>query len=82
MDMNPSGFLLNSSWGMIGKNMFSKTVCISSKHFDEIKIGMGKDLVLIAGPCAIESRDHSMRFTESIGKFAANWALDGYSRLR
>ena len=64
---------------MIGKNMFSKTVCISSKHFDEIKIGMGKDLVLIAGPCAI-SRDHSMRLAESIGKFAANWALDGYSR--
>ena len=66
--MTPSGIQLNSRCGMIGKNKFSKTVCISSKHFDDNKIGMGKDLVLIAGPCAIESRDHSMRLAESIGK--------------
>ena len=48
--------------------MTKKTIHINSSDFDEIQIGYGKDLVLIAGPCAIESRDHSMRMAEMIGR--------------
>ena len=52
---------------MLKKNMSSNMINISSKHFDEVQIGLGEDLVLIAGPCAIETRDHSMRMAEMIG---------------
>ena len=47
--------------------MASNLIKISSRHFDEVQIGQGKELVLIAGPCAIESRDHSMHMAELIG---------------
>ena len=47
--------------------MTNKTIYLRSRHFDDIQIGHGKDLVLIAGPCAIESREHSMRMAEMIG---------------
>ena len=65
---------------MIGKNMFSKTVCISSKHFDEIKIGMGKDLFSL--PVHVRSKVEIIPcvWQNRLEKFAANWALDGYSR--
>ena len=57
--------------------MTNKTIHLRSPHFDEIQIGHGKDLVLIAGPCAIESRDHSMRMAEMIGgvcdKLGVRW---------
>ncbi|MDB3892241.1 hypothetical protein N9368_03915 [Alphaproteobacteria bacterium] len=48
--------------------MTSKTIKLTSPHFNDIEIGAGKDLVLIAGPCAIETRDHSMRMAEMIGQ--------------
>ncbi len=48
--------------------MTKKTIHINASDFDEIQIGYEKDLVLIAGPCAIESRDHSMRMAEMIGR--------------
>ena len=51
--------------------MTNKTIHLRSSYFDEIQIGHGKDLVLIAGPCAIESRDHSMRMAEMMVKKAA-----------
>ena len=61
--------------------MASNLIKISSRHFDEVQIGQGKELVLIAGPCAMKGRDHSMHMAELIGNtLAANWALDGYSR--
>lgn len=50
--------------------MRNKTVSIKTPT-GQIKIGRGGDLVLIAGPCAIESRDHSMRMGELIGRVCA-----------
>lgn len=47
--------------------MNKKIIKINSPKY-EIEIGTGKDLVLIAGPCAIESRNHSLRMAEMIGK--------------
>ena len=35
-----------------------------------IPLGTGCPLVLIAGPCVIESRDHTLRMAESIQKIA------------
>ena len=40
---------------------------------DVIKIGDISDLVLIAGPCAIESYDHSMKMAELIGKICKKY---------
>jgi 2-dehydro-3-deoxyphosphooctonate aldolase (KDO 8-P synthase) len=55
----------------------TKTITIECKGRDSFVIGKGKDLVLIAGPCAIESRDHSLRMAEMISKVCCklniNW---------
>jgi len=48
--------------------MQKKIVTIPVSGQSPIEIGTGKDLVLIAGPCAIENRDHSLRMAEMIGK--------------
>ena len=48
--------------------MTSKIVSIQTPTGDTIEIGGDSELVLIAGPCAIESYDHSMRMAELIGK--------------
>ena len=55
--------------------MNSKSVFLKSKHFEHVEIGKGKDLVLIAGPCAIESRDHSLRMADLIGRLCAKLKL-------
>jgi 2-dehydro-3-deoxyphosphooctonate aldolase (KDO 8-P synthase) len=48
--------------------MNSKSISISSPKDHLVKLGNNSDLVLIAGPCAIESYDHSMKMAELIGK--------------
>lgn len=48
--------------------METKNIEIQCNGSTSIEIGKGKDLVLIAGPCAIESRDHSLRMAGLIDK--------------
>ena len=45
-----------------------KIISIKSPKDVSIRIGKNTDLVLITGPCAIESYDHSMRMAELISK--------------
>lgn len=47
--------------------MKTTSISITSPDGRSLKIGNNGDLVLIAGPCAIESRDHSMKMAELIG---------------
>ena len=57
--------------------MPTKTISIFKPSGDIIEIGGDGDLVLIAGPCAIESYDHCMKMTDLIGKvcdkYGVNW---------
>ena len=48
--------------------MRAKKLIINGPQGNSILIGSDGDLVLIAGPCAIESRDHSMKMAELIGR--------------
>ena len=48
--------------------MPTKIISISKPSGDNIQIGGGGELVLIAGPCAIESYDHCMSMADLIGK--------------
>ena len=48
--------------------MTTKTISIPTPSGTPISIGGDGELVLIAGPCAIESYDHSMKMAELIGK--------------
>jgi 2-dehydro-3-deoxyphosphooctonate aldolase (KDO 8-P synthase) len=41
----------------------------------DVQIGPGKDLVLIAGPCVIESRDHTLALCEAIKAVAGELGL-------
>ncbi len=41
---------------------------INGNYFDTIKIGSNLPLVLIAGPCAIETKDHTFYMAENIKK--------------
>ena len=45
-----------------------KSINVSSNSGETITIGNTSDLVIIAGPCAIESYDHSMKMVELIDK--------------
>ena len=46
----------------------SKTISIPTPAGNSISIGNDGELVLIAGPCAIESYDHCMKMADLIGK--------------
>lgn len=46
----------------------TNTILISGKKFESIKIGSDNPLVLIAGPCAIESKDHAFFMADKIKK--------------
>ncbi len=48
--------------------MKTKRLIIETPSKENIEIGGDKQLVLIAGPCAIESYDHCMKMSELIGK--------------
>ena len=48
-----------------GTNVMGKIV-----HVRDIKIGGGLPLVLFAGPCVIESRDHALQMAEAIKKIS------------
>jgi 2-dehydro-3-deoxyphosphooctonate aldolase (KDO 8-P synthase) len=48
--------------------MNTREISIEAPTGKPIRIGNSGDLVLISGPCAIESRDHSMKMAEAIGK--------------
>ncbi len=48
--------------------MITKTISIPTPSNGNIKIGGDGDLVLIAGPCAVESYDHSMKMADLIDK--------------
>ena len=45
-----------------------KTIFIPLPQIGDIRIGKNQDLVLITGPCAIESYDHCMTMVDLIGK--------------
>lgn len=47
--------------------MQTKKLLVDSPTDDKLMIGNDSDLILIAGPCAIEGRDHSMKMAELIG---------------
>ena len=48
--------------------MTPKPLKITSPTGSDIEVGFNRELVIIAGPCAIESYDHSMKMAELIGK--------------
>ena len=48
----------------MGENMY--TVKIGSDDVEQVIVGPGLPLVLIGGPCAIESEDHSLYMADSI----------------
>ena len=50
----------------------SRSNVIQPVSVGEIGIGPGSPLALIAGPCVIESRDHTLRLAEAIAKVAAD----------
>ena len=56
-----------------------KAITIPSPCGETVFIGKNSDLVIIAGPCAIESYDHSMKMAELIGKicdkYKTKWVL-------
>lgn len=53
--------------------MLSKTISIPTPSGDTIQIGGDGELVLIAGPCAIETYDHCMTMADLIGKICDNY---------
>ncbi|MDM8007339.1 MAG: hypothetical protein QUV05_14460, partial [Phycisphaerae bacterium] len=53
---------------------------VQSVEVAGIRIGPGRGLVLIAGPCVIESREHTLRLAEAI-KTIADKAVS-YPHLR
>ena len=48
------------------KNELSKVVEVGGDDVDLVRIGPGCDLVLIAGPCAIESEAHALKMAEEL----------------
>jgi len=48
--------------------MITKPISVPTPSGESIKIGNDGELVLIAGPCAIESYDHCMTMADLIGK--------------
>lgn len=48
--------------------MITKPISVPTPSGESIKIGNDSELVLIAGPCAIESYDHCMTMADLIGK--------------
>ena len=54
---------------------------ISGPKFETIKIGADLPLVLIAGPCAIESKDHSFYMAENIKTICEKLELNLYLNL-
>lgn len=48
----------------------SERSAIPNVQVGPVRIGPGEGLVLIAGPCVIESRDHTLRLAEAIQKIA------------
>ena len=56
--------------------MPTKTISIFKPSGDIIEIGGDGDLVLIAGPCAIESYDHCMKMTDSIGRVCDKYGVN------
>ena len=53
--------------------MQKKIVKVDEPNGSEISIGRDGELVLIAGPCAIESYDHSMKMADLIGKVCGKY---------
>lgn len=52
-----------------------KSINVSSNSGETITIGNNSDLVIIAGPCAIESYDHSMKMAELIDKVCKKYNI-------
>jgi len=48
--------------------MINKSISVLSPNSRSIEIGADGELVLIAGPCAIESYDHCMKMADLIGR--------------
>ena len=56
--------------------MTSKVIEVGYDKVKPVKIGGGGKLVLIGGPCAIESRDHAFMMAERIGKICDELQVD------
>lgn len=52
------------------KSKMNTTQNASDVQIGSVRIGPGQGLALIAGPCVIESRDHTLRLAEAIQKIA------------
>jgi 2-dehydro-3-deoxyphosphooctonate aldolase (KDO 8-P synthase) len=52
--------------------MISKTISVGYDGVRRVRIGGTEPLAFIGGPCAIESRDHSLKMAERIGQVCAD----------
>ena len=63
-----------------------KSISVNSPAGNSISIGNDGELVLIAGPCAIESYDHCMKMADLIGKvcdkYNTRWIFKACYRQR
>ena len=59
-------------WGPVK----TKEITVGYGDVKRVKIGGGQKLVLIGGPCAIESRDHAFMMAERIGKICDEIGFD------
>ena len=48
-----------------------KEIKVGYGNVKRVSIGENKPLVFIGGPCAIESRDHSFKMADEIGKICS-----------
>ena len=55
--------------------MTTKTISISTPSGETVQIGGDSELVLIAGPCAIETYDHCMIMADLIGKVCKHYGV-------
>ena len=56
--------------------MKQKSISIKTPNGGCFSIGNNKSLAIIAGPCAIESYDHSMKMADLIGKICEKYKLN------
>ena len=57
-----------------------KIIKIPTPNSKNIEIGNHGELVIIAGPCAIESYDHSMKMADLMAKYVTNTKPSGFLR--
>ena len=58
----------NNVYLLIMNNLKSKEFKIGYGNVKKVKVGKSNSLVFIGGPCAIESREHSLKMASRINK--------------